>query len=172
MIKSVIYFHGLESQPNNIKTQFLNQEVDFLKAPAMDYTKKDIFEEWLDYVKNEKPDLLIGSSMGGYFAMALATHIKIPILVFNPALHSRTFEIKGLKSGTKKLRGLVVLGKKDTVINPVPTISMLQGTQNSLDIKIEKEMGHRVPLNIFISMYNEVAYSTTEKTKDAFNHLI
>ena len=159
MIKSAIYFHGLESSQGGIKVQFLDQEVDFLEAPAMDYTKEGIFEEWLDYVKNEEPDLLIGSSMGGYFAMALATHTGIPVLVFNPALHSRSIEIKGLESGTEKLTGLVVLGKKDEVINPGPTISMLQGTQNTLDISIEKEMGHRVPLDVFIDMYNKIAYN-------------
>ena len=159
MIKSAIYFHGLESSQGGIKVQFLDQEVDFLEAPAMDYTKEGIFEEWLDYVKNEEPDLLIGSSMGGYFAMALATHTGIPVLVFNPAIHSRSIEIKGLESGTEKLTGLVVLGKKDEVINPGPTISMLQGTQNTLDINIEKEMGHRVPLDVFIDMYNKIAYN-------------
>ena len=159
MIKSAIYFHGLESSQGGIKVQFLDQEVDFLEAPAMDYTKEGIFEEWLDYVKNEEPDLLIGSSMGGYFAMALATHTGIPVLVFNPAIHSRSIEVKGLESGTEKLTGLVVLGKKDEVINPGPTISMLQGTQNTLDINIEKEMGHRVPLDVFIDMYNKIAYN-------------
>ena len=35
-MESVIYFHGLESKPNDIKTQFLNQEVNFLKVPTMD----------------------------------------------------------------------------------------------------------------------------------------
>ena len=159
MIKSAIYFHGLESSQGGIKVQFLDQEVDFLEAPAMDYTKEGIFEEWLDYVKNEEPDLLIGSSMGGYFAMALATHTGIPVLIFNPAIHSRSIEINGLESGTEKLKGLVVLGKKDDVINPGPTISMLQGTQNTLDISIEKEMGHRVPLDVFIDMYNKIAYN-------------
>ena len=159
MIKSAIYFHGLESSQGGIKVQFLDQEVDFLEAPAMDYTKEGIFEEWLDYVKNEEPDLLIGSSMGGYFAMALATHTGIPVLVFNPAIHSRSIEINGLGSGTEKLTGLVVVGKKDEVINPGPTISMLQGTQNNLDIIIEKEMGHRVPLDVFIDMYNKIAYN-------------
>jgi len=159
MVNSVIYFHGLESSPGGIKTEFLKQETDFVEAPAMDYTQKGIFEEWLDYVKTEEPDLLIGSSMGGYFAMALATHTGIPVLVFNPAIHSRSIEINGLGSGTEKLTGLVVLGKKDEVINPGPTISMLQGTQNTLDINIEKEMGHRVPLDVFIDMYNKIAYN-------------
>ena len=159
MIKSVIYFHGLESKPGVIKVDFLDQEVDFLEAPTMDYTEEGVFEDWLDYVKNEEPDLLIGSSMGGYFAMALSTHTGIPVLVFNPALHSRTIEIDGLGSGTEKLKGLVVVGKNDEVINPGATIRMLSGDWNDLDVIIEKEMGHRVPLDVFIDMYNKIAYN-------------
>ena len=105
MVNSVIYFHGLESSPGGIKVDFLKQETDFIEAPAMDYTKEGIFEEWLDYVKTEEPDLIVGSSMGGYFAIALSTWTGIPVLVFNPAIHSRKFEIEGLGSGTKKAKG-------------------------------------------------------------------
>ena len=105
MVNSVIYFHGLESPQGGIKVDFLKQETDFIEAPAMDYTKKGIFKEWLDYVKTEEPDLIVGSSMGGYFAIALSTWTGIPVLVFNPAVHSRKFEIEGLGSGTKKAKG-------------------------------------------------------------------
>ena len=163
MVKSVIYFHGLESKPGGIKVDFLNQEVDFLEAPTMDYTKEGVFEDWLDYGKTEEPDLLIGSSMGGYFAMALSTHTGIPVLVFNPAIHSRSIEIDGLGSGTEKLKGLVVLGKKDDVIVPDLTLQMLKGDWNDLEIVVEKNMGHRVPLDIFVDMYNKM--SSNEQTE-------
>jgi predicted esterase YcpF (UPF0227 family) len=76
MIKNVLYFHGLESLPGGEKVHYLNYEVDFVKAPAMDYTDPKVFEDWLDYVEREEPDLIIGSSMGGYFAMLLATHVE------------------------------------------------------------------------------------------------
>ena len=163
MVNSVIYFHGLESSPGGIKTEFLKQETDFVEAPAMDYTQKGIFEEWLDYVKTEEPDLLIGSSMGGYFAMALSSHTGIPVLVFNPAIHSRSIEIDGLGSGTEKLKGLVVLGKKDDVIVPDLTLQMLKGDWNDLEIVVEKNMGHRVSLDVFVDMYNKI--SSNEQTK-------
>jgi len=163
MVNSVIYFHGLESSPGGIKTEFLKQETDFVEAPAMDYTQKGIFEEWLDYVKTEEPDLLIGSSMGGYFAMALSSHTGIPVLVFNPAIHSRSIEIDGLGSGTEKLIGLVVLGKKDDVIVPDLTLQMLKGDWNDLEIVVEKNMGHRVSLDVFVDMYNKI--SSNEQTK-------
>ena len=93
-MKSVIYFHGLESKPGGIKVEFLDNAVDIVEAPAMDYTQKGVFKEWLDYVKTEQPDLIIGSSMGGYFAYELGKMFDIPVLLLNPALHSRSIEPK------------------------------------------------------------------------------
>ena len=95
--------------------------------------------------------------------MALSTHTGIPVLVFNPAIHSRSIEIDGLGSGTEKLKGLVVLGKKDDVIVPDLTLQMLKGDWNDLEIVVEKNMGHRVPLEIFVDMYNKM--SSNEQTE-------
>ena len=156
-MKSVIYFHGLESKPGGIKVEFLNNAVDIVEAPTMDYTKKGVFKEWLEYVKIEKPNLIIGSSMGGYFALALASHTGIPVLAFNPAIHSRMFEVDGLQSGKERTKGLVVLGANDNIIDPGKTLSILKGDWNDLEIHVEKEMSHRVPLSIFIDMYNKNA---------------
>ena len=156
-MKSVIYFHGLESKPGGIKVEFLDNTVDIVDAPAMDYTQKGIFNKWLEYIKTEKPNLIIGSSMGGYFALALASHTGIPVLVFNPAIHSRTFEIDELRSGKEKIKGLVVLGDNDDIVDPSKTFSMLKGNWNNLKIHIEKGMGHRTPLSVFVDMYNKIA---------------
>ena len=156
-MESVIYFHGLESKPGGIKVEFLDNTVDIVNAPAMDYTQKGIFNEWLEYVKTEKPNLIIGSSMGGYFALALASHTGIPVLVFNPAVHSRTFEIDGLQSGKERVKGLVVLGDNDDIVDPSKTFSMLKGNWNNLKIHIEKGMSHRTPLSVFVDMYNKIA---------------
>ena len=157
-MESVIYFHGLESKPGGIKVEFLDNEVDIVNAPAMDYTQKGIFNKWLEYVKTEKPNLIIGSSMGGYFGLALASHTGIPVLVFNPAIHSRTFEIDGLQSGKERVKGLVILGDNDDIIDPSKTFSVLKGNWNDLEIHIEKGMAHRVPLSVFINMYNKITH--------------
>ena len=48
---------------------------------------------------------------------------------------------------------------EDEIIDPGLTMSMLKGTQNNLDIIIEKEMGDRVPLDVFVDMYNKMVYN-------------
>ena len=148
-MQSVLYFHGLESQPGGLKVEYLNQNFDFVDAPAMDYRKKDLFKDWLEYVKTEKPDLIIGSSMGGYFAYALASHTGIPVLLFNPALHNRRFEVEDVHLGEFKPKGKVVLGEKDDVIDPSITKVMLKNS--NLEIEEIKRMEHRIPLEIFMN---------------------
>ena len=65
----VWYLHGLESDPGGPKVDFLNEVADEVFAPAMDYRNHKAFGELYRKVTKEgKPDLIIGSSMGGYFA--------------------------------------------------------------------------------------------------------
>ena len=90
----VYYLHGLESEAGGPKVDFLNEVTEQVFAPAMDYTNHRLFGElYRKILKEGKPDLIIGSSMGGYFADALGSHFDIEVLLFNPALHSRTIEI-------------------------------------------------------------------------------
>ena len=86
------YLHGLESDPGGPKVNFLNEVADEVFAPAMDYKNHKAFGElYRKITKEGEPDLIIGSSMGGYFADALASHFGINTLLLNPALHSREF---------------------------------------------------------------------------------
>ena len=91
-MKKVLYLHGLESKQGGPKVEFL-ANMFITHAPAMDYKNHKAFGELYRKVTKEgKPDLIIGSSMGGYFADALASHFGIEVLLFNPALHSRSIE--------------------------------------------------------------------------------
>ena len=44
-------------------------------------------------MENFQPDLIIGSSMGGYVADILAEKYGTPAILFNPALHNRSFDL-------------------------------------------------------------------------------
>ena len=105
-----------------------------------------------------QPDLIIGSSMGGYVADILAEKYGKPAILFNPALHNRSFEpaieypIEGEQAELQEKK-LVVLGKDDEVIPPYLTKIMLESNFN-YKIVLE-EMGHQTPLNIFIDTINK-----------------
>jgi predicted esterase YcpF (UPF0227 family) len=150
---NVWYLHGLESAVGGPKVDFLREVADEVYAPAMDYTNQKLFGElYTDIRIKGKPDLIIGSSMGGYFADALGSHFDIEVLLFNPALHSRSIDISLPYGETNWTRHMVV-GTEDDIIDPKLT-KVLKGI---FDTWIEIEgMGHRTPLNVFKDIYKKV----------------
>ena len=90
--------------------------------------------------------------MGGYLADALASHFGIEVLLFNPALHSRSFEpVNPYKPNLGNTVHNVILGDEDNIIDYNKTCEYL----NLNDIQYIREvipgMGHRTPLNIFMN---------------------
>lgn len=156
MKKKVLYLHGLESNQGGEKVNYLSNQC-FVHAPAMDYSRKDIFSYLIKKVEDFKPDLIIGSSMGGYSAYMLGALYKIPVIAFNPAFHSRSFEpnypefIQHQVCSNCK----IILGIEDTVINPNKTLDWLKdhimNSHPNISIDRVEGMGHRVPLDIFIN---------------------
>ena len=154
----VWYLHGLESDPGGPKVDFLNEVADEVFAPAMDYRNHKAFGELYRKVTKEgKPDLIIGSSMGGYFADALASHFGIEVLLFNPALHSRSIE-RNLPDGNTNCKKTFVVGTEDDVINPKLTKALADLSANWIEIE---GMGHRTTLNVFKDIYNKVVLNET-----------
>jgi predicted esterase YcpF (UPF0227 family) len=60
----------------------------------MDYRDPWLFDTVLKQIRERDIELLIGSSMGGYFAYCLSTMTGIPTVLFNPAVIGRSFPIK------------------------------------------------------------------------------
>ena len=156
-MKKVLYLHGLESNQGGPKVDFLANEF-LVHAPKMDYTDPDLNIKMFFTMQDFQPDLIIGSSMGGYVADILAEKYGKPAILFNPALHNRSFEpaiqppIEGEQAEIQEKK-LVVLGKDDEVIPPYLTKIMLE---NNFNYKIVlEEMGHQTPLNIFIDTINK-----------------
>ena len=156
-MKKVLYLHGLESKQGGPKVEFLAKEF-IVHAPKMDYNDPELNIKMFFIMQDLKPDLIIGSSMGGYVADILAEKYGVPAILFNPALHNRSFEpaisypVEGEQADLQEQR-VVVLGKDDEVIPPYLTKLMLEG--NFYYRIILKEMGHQTPLNIFIDTINK-----------------
>jgi len=158
MKKRVLYLHGLESSNVCDKVDFLRERVDLL-APSIDYSKSNIEAELMYMVESFKPDLIIGSSMGGHCALMLANYYNVECIVFNPAIHSRPIEPKLDKFEAKdpnfNFQPVVVLGLEDDVINPLITKEILDDALFYCDIEEVEGLGHRVPFDIFVNIYNK-----------------
>ena len=155
----IVYLHGLESVPGGPKVEYLESQCESVLAPAMDYHDPDCFRTTLNDVIAFKPDLIIGSSMGGYFAFEMATRLACPALLFNPALHSRSFEPNVPADEVlthKQINCLIVLGRTDDVIPFRDTLDIICKTpeiSDSSELMI-RDHGHQTPYNMFIESFN------------------
>lgn len=142
----VSFFHGLDSQPISEKNYALRETFDEVYDPAMDYTNPLMFEKVLKHLQENPVDLLIGSSMGGYFAYCLSTNLGTRTLLFNPAVHSRPLD-PVVSLGGKESNHLIVLGNSDTVITPKETELFFNGV-SGVNI-IREDIGHTIPIEVF-----------------------
>ena len=151
-MKKILYLHGLESEQGGTKVSFL-AEKGTVYAPAMDYKTLDL-DEFI-YTLG-MPNLIIGSSMGGYVADIIGSRLGVDVLLFNPALHNRGIDSEYEYYGENYKR-TIVLGTEDNVINPELTKKLWSILGNEAEYDEIEGMGHRTPLDVFINMYNKHA---------------
>ena len=110
-------------------------------------------------VESFDPDLIIGSSMGGFVGLALANRYNIECIAFNPAIHSRPIEpnLPSLQHDDVNFNfnPTIVLGLEDDVIDPAKTEDLIE--QMDIDCVIERvdKLGHRIPFDVFVDIYNK-----------------
>jgi len=153
-MKKIVYLHGLESEAGGPKVSFL-AENNMVYAPKIDYKTFDLNEFILTI---GMPDLIIGSSMGGYVADIIGSILGVDVLLFNPALHSRPMDIE-YEYYNNCYKRTIVLGGKDKIIDPEVTKKVWSADGNEATYIEIDHMGHRTPLNVFKSIYNKLNYN-------------
>jgi len=151
-MKKIVYLHGLESEAGGPKVSFLAAK-GMVYAPAMNYESLNLHEFILTL---GIPDLIIGSSMGGYVADVIGSRLGVDVLLFNPALHSRTIPVSH-EYYSNKYKRTIVLGTEDDVIDSELTKKLWSVHGNEAIHDEVEGMGHRTPLDVFINMYNKHA---------------
>ena len=151
-MKKIVYLHGLESEQGGTKVSFLSSK-GMVYAPSMNYESLNLHEFILTL---GMPDLIIGSSMGGYVADVIGSRLGVDVLLFNPALHNREIAVNHeyYSNGYKRT---IVLGTEDNIINPEITKKLWSVHGNEAIFDEIEGMGHRTPLDVFINMYNKHA---------------
>ncbi len=145
----IAYLHGLESNNINPKNDWLRTISD-VYDPLIDYRQPLIYQKIKNDIIDFKPDLIIGSSMGGFFTYNLSRELNIKSVLFNPALHSRSFtpDMTGFSGSLLfKPKTKFVLGKNDDVIEPNTTIKIAENEGYSNFIILGH--GHRTPYDVF-----------------------
>jgi hypothetical protein len=153
-MKRIFFIHGLESSNKSSKVDLMQSKGFDVLAPSMDYTTNDsLFSQTLEKVMEFKPHLIVGSSMGGYFASHIGTHYSTTLLLLNPALISRTFQPKILPDGKVKSDIWALLGEYDDVISPIKNFKILQNMGATIR---NGKHGHRTPKESFKGIFEEI----------------
>lgn len=142
------FFHGLESPPVSEKNAILNRYFTDVYAPPMDYRDPGVFSRVLEEIEKNRPDVLIGSSMGGWFAYCLSTLTGIPTLLFNPACVGRSFN-PVIKTGEEAPQQIIVLGKHDEIVNHQESMGWLVDNYHGPMSFTYEDIAHRIPADIF-----------------------
>lgn len=155
----IAYFHGLESKVGGPKPNWLQAEGHEVWAPPMPYKSQPLlFEMTQKAVLEQEIELLVGSSMGGYFAYHLARLLDIPALLFNPALGVRSVKVKADQSGEETPLLLLAFGQNDQLIAPTSSQAFLAANWSKKEQLhyLWGEHGHRTPLPFFQQGVKEI----------------
>ena len=186
----ILFLHGLESKPGCEKVQLLQSLGHIVQSPKIEYKDDKSYENLYKLTKHNNYDVIIGSSMGGWFADYKVTGVQtcalpiynnydviigssmggwfawnlgkelgVPVLLLNPALHSRSVnpaigEWVGEEKKASKV--FLALGLADDIINPDKSIEWLN-SHDKLDYNPNNTYkaiyGHRTSVERFIDIW-------------------
>ena len=162
----ILFFHGLESQLPSQKVDLLIELGYDVLALPMQYHRNNALFVALEEARKFEPDIIIGSSMGGYFALIVATYVKADIILLNPAIHSRSIEFPHSNNGSLMPRIWALIGKNDVVIEPEKSISLLEKMNAKITVGSHS---HRTPLEVFQPYIKNVLNEIKDENKSTQN---
>jgi predicted esterase YcpF (UPF0227 family) len=158
----IIYIHGLDSEPKPAKIDALREISQEVSALHIDYRENpDAFWVLQSYIQREGIEFLVGSSYGGMLAYYLAAELKLPALLFNPALHSMSLQPelpKNISTHEKPL--YVVLGANDQTIRPNFTLEFFRKNKiKNARIVTCHHLAHKIDVQTFKEMSRWALFS-------------
>ena len=169
------YIHGLNATDKTsakLLSEALKEPVEIL---SWDCSKKfdENYSSMLEILEKETDDyILIGKSMGGFYANALANKLLVPCTLFNPVINAKSvlngFGVKGKIADSYEINlkdeilpRLIVIGLKDEILNPNIAINKWKGrcnlkiTNDTHDIKDFKPFKDDI-LHLGIPMFYDI----------------
>ncbi len=150
----ILFFHGLESKLNAPKRKVLEQ-YGTVQAPDLEYkSDPNIIPKMQQHIVEWQPDVLIGSSMGGFTGFFLAQMTGVPALLYNPAvLSGRRYQIVPENLPPHFTAPVqIILGGKDPIVLSSSTRLFLRThyrTEDHFHVKTIADMAHRIPFDVF-----------------------
>lgn len=143
----VLFLHGLDSKPFQDRIDLLSKYAA-VDMPLIDYRNQpDIFNTYLEKVKERHYDIIIGHSLGGCLAYHLCTQLPdTECLLFMPSFKSSSEKLLSLPENLDKSLVpddlLAIVSTKDKVVNNQATYDMIP-TDDIVEIDdVEGDNGH------------------------------
>lgn len=167
----LLYFHGSGGGSLAELTKHFKKEGIELISPEISY---------FDFVGNEHmfpmldklakdADVIVGNSMGGWFAYHLGIKNNKDILLFNPAISNKTLSHRCFKSITPDIEGIkldktirVLLSDLDEVVDHAKTRETLANT-NCDDIRISNLAAEKHNIDFRLMVGEMFDYCSTIK---------
>ena len=158
------FFHGLESDGPGAKGDYLKSISAELFAPRIDYRNpSEVNRLWQEAIAF-KPDVVLGSSMGGWFALHLSASLDVPAVLVNPALVGRSFDPISLEVSDNRPHAHVLIGKLDEQISGDSSLEWM--TQRGIQPHVDWiEEGHRVSSEAFEQFSSRALYGISKAKK-------
>jgi hypothetical protein len=85
MHRPLLYIHGFASSAHSAKAQVLRRHFDEVYAPSLSHIPTLAAETLEEFIRAlPAAPLLIGSSLGGYYALYLSQRFALPAVLINP----------------------------------------------------------------------------------------
>ena len=88
---NVIYLHGFKSNSDSIKGQLLKQYCQnnskmSVHLPDLNRSPQEVIEQLSELIESMPDVVLVGSSLGGFYATYLVAQHAVPAVLINPAM--------------------------------------------------------------------------------------
>jgi len=150
----IYFFHGFESSLPSGKVDILNNLGFPTTGIPMNYTSTTPFKNIETLVSRNKPSMIVGSSMGGLFALKIGTFYNIPLILLNPALVKINSTLDTPNNhGEFRPKIWALLGKSDELIPAQENKLVLEDF--GATVKVWNH-GHRTPNDVFLQYVESI----------------
>ena len=86
---NILNIHGYHGSSENAAYAALEKRCGNITSPSLDYDAKSpesIADDLRNIIKDRKIDVIVGTSLGGFYAAFLSAEYNIPVILINPCL--------------------------------------------------------------------------------------
>lgn len=173
----ILNIHGYNGSPHNAAYAALNENsCQDITAPSIDYDAESpeiILEGMKGIIADKQIKMIVGTSLGGFFAAVLSAELNLPVILVNPCLMpfhhlpglgfqgniKQFIPLFGMLDKLKSENVSCIIGADDEIIDTHDFTERMLGNARFRSIPGGKHSGATLPLKTY---FGEMLYYYTE----------